>query len=222
MGNKKIQQLAACVLFAAACSALAAPGNPEAGEKKAAACMACHGADGNSPALPGSADPWPKLAGQMPEYLTKQLLDFKAGRRANPQMSPQAQAVSENDVADIAAFFAKQQVKPNEAGDKALLAQGEKLFLSGKGRPDLVAACVGCHGPNGIGKRDWSKILSAPPVALAPAIGGQHASYVAKQLKAYRDGSRHNDASNAMRDISRRLNDKEIAAVSEYVASLSR
>jgi len=215
------QRLAALILLGAASTALAA-GNPEAGEKKAAACIACHGPDGNSPALPPPTEQWPKLAGQLPEYLTSQMLDFKAGRRSNAQMSPQAQAVAESDIADIAAFFAKQKVKPNEPGDKALIAQGEKLFFNGKGRPNLVAACVGCHGLDGSGNRDWNKTMSSLPAVLAPAIGGQHASYVAAQLKAYRDGSRRNERANVMRDIARRLNDKDIAAVSEYVASLTR
>lgn len=222
MGNGKIRNMIACGLFAAAGMAMAAPGNPESGEKKAAACMACHGMDGNSPALPAPTEQWPKLAGQLPEYFIKQLHDFKSGRRKNEQMSPQAQAIAEADMADIAAFFAKQQAKANEPANKGLLAQGETIFHKGKGRPEVVAACVGCHGPKGLGNRDWGKTYSKKPAVLAPAIGGQHASYVAKQLKAYKDGSRTNDASNAMRDIARRLNDSDIAAVSEYAASLGR
>jgi cytochrome c553 len=197
-------------------------GNPELGQQKAAVCMACHGPDGNSPALPAPADPWPKLAGQVPEYIAKQLLDFKAGRRSNVQMSPQAQAVAEADIADIAAYFARQQVKPGEAPRAELLAQGEQLFLKGKGRPQVVAACVGCHGMNGVGNRDWAKFMAKPPVILAPAVGGQHASYVVKQLQAFRDGSRSNDNGNVMRDIAARLDDNEIAAVAEYMATLVR
>ena len=192
MDNKLVAGIAVGVFWLASGS-VGAAGNPEAGQQKAAACMACHGADGNSPPLPPPTEQWPKLAGQVPEYLLKQLHDFKAGRRSNEQMSPQAQAVSDADMADIAAFFAGQKIGPNEAVDKDQLARGESIFLKGKSRPRLVPACVGCHGPNGVGNRDWARIMSKAPTVLAPAIGGQHASYIAKQLKSYRDGSRGND-----------------------------
>jgi cytochrome c553 len=200
-----------------------AAGNPELGQQKAAACMACHGPDGNSPALPPPTEQWPKLAGQMPEYITKQLHDFKAGKRANAQMSPMAQTVVEADIPDLAAFFSKQQVKPSEATDKSLLAQGEKLFLKGKSaRADFVAACVGCHGVNGVGRTDWNQSYKIAPTVLAPAIGGQHASYVTKQLKAFRDSSRKNDVGGVMHNVGLHLDDKEIAAVAEYVSTLVR
>ena len=201
---------------------VSAAGNPELGQQKAAACFACHGPDGNSPALPPPTEQWPKLAGQMPEYINKQLHDFKAGKRANAQMSPMAQNVAEADIADLAAYFAKQQVKPSEAADRTLLATGEKLFTKGKGRPDQVAACMGCHGMSGAGRRDWVESYKTMPTVLAPAIGGQHASYVAKQLKAFRDGSRANDVGKVMHNIAIRLDDKEIAAVAEYVSTLVR
>jgi cytochrome c553 len=201
---------------------VSAAGNPELGQQKAAACMACHGPDGNSPALPPPTEQWPKLAGQMPEYITKQLHDFKAGKRANAQMSPMAQTVVEADIPDLAAFFAKQQVKPSEATDKTLLAQGEKLFLKGKGRPSFVAACVGCHGVNGTGQRNWSDSYKIAPAVLAPAIGGQHASYITKQLKAFRDSSRANDVGKVMHNVGMNLDDKEIMAVAEYVSTLVR
>lgn len=199
-----------------------AAGNPELGQQKAAVCMACHGPDGNSPALPDSAPPWPKLAGQVPEYIVKQLNDFKAGRRSNEQMSPQAQMVADGDVADIAAYFASQKVNRQEATQKQVLARGEQLFLKGKGRPQVVAACVGCHGFNGVGNRDWAKVMSKAPVILAPAIGGQHANYLLKQLKAYRDGSRNNDPGKVMTDIAARLDESEMIAVAEYLSTLAR
>lgn len=203
-------------------TAAVAAGNPEAGQQKAAACMGCHGADGNSPALPPPAEPWPKLAGQLPEYMVKQLHDFKAGRRQNEQMSPQAQNVADVDLADIAAYFAQQKIVAGEPAAAELHAQGEKLFLKGKGRPGVVAACVGCHGPQGAGNRDWNRLMARQPTVLAPAIGGQHASYIAKQLKAYKDGSRSNDVAKVMRDIAGRLDDREIEAVAAYVASIRR
>jgi cytochrome c553 len=199
-----------------------AAGNPELGQQKAAVCMACHGPDGNSPAMPDPAPPWPKLAGQVPEYIVKQVNDFKAGRRSNEQMSPQAQMVADADIADIAAYFSSQKVNRQDASQKELLARGEQLFLKGKGRPQVVAACVGCHGFNGVGNRDWAKTMAKPPVILAPAIGGQHANYLVKQLKAYRDGSRKNDPAHVMSDIATRLDDSEILAVAEYVSALAR
>lgn len=210
------------VVLAGACGVALAAGNPELGQQKAAVCMACHGPDGNSMALPPPTEQWPKLAGQLPDYIVKQIYDFKAGRRKNEQMSPQAQALSEADLPDIAAYFAQQKVKANEAQPQELMAQGEKLFTKGKGRPSPVAACVGCHGLNGVGNKDWNKVMSRVPAVLAPAIGGQHASYISKQLKAYRDGSRANDPAKVMRDIAGRLDDKDIDAVSAYIASLAR
>jgi len=198
-----------------------AAGNAELGQKKAAACMACHGPDGNSAALPAGTEQWPKLAGQEADYIAKQLGDFKANKRSNAQMSPQAQAVAVADIPDIAAFFAAQHVKPNEAGPQDTLAQGEKLFLKGKGKGSFVPACIGCHGINGAGSSNW-KMFTKPTQLHAPAIGGQHASYVTKQLKSFRDGSRSNDTASVMRKVAAQLNDKEIAAVADYVATLVR
>lgn len=211
--------VSACTL---AMGQVGAAGNPELGQQKAAVCMACHGPDGNSLALPEPAQPWPKLAGQVPEYIVKQIHDFKAGRRSNDQMSPQAQMIADADIADIAAFFAAQRVTPQEAAQKELLAKGEQIFLKGKGRPQVVAACIGCHGFNGIGNRDWGKLMAKPPALLAPAIGGQHANYLVRQLKSYRDGSRKNDPGKVMADIAGRLDESEMLAVAEYISTLAR
>jgi cytochrome c553 len=164
----------------------------------------------------------PKLAGQVPEYIVKSLHDYKAARRSNEVMSPQAQAVAENDMADIAAWFGSQKVRPNPAQNKDLLAQGEKIYMKGIGRPDVVAACIGCHAPNGVGNRDWAKIMSKVPAVLAPAIGGQHAGYISDQLKAYKSGKRATDPAKVMRDITGRMSEKDIAAVAEYIATLGR
>lgn len=193
-----------------------AAGDPAAGEKRAAACMACHGPDGNS-----LADMWPKLAGQMPEYLIKQMQDFKAGRRSDEQMSPMAANLAEHDMPDIAAWFAAQTIKPGES-DKALRAKGELLYLKGKGRPTSVTACIGCHGPTGAGNKDWNKTWAKVPAVLAPGIGGQHAAYIEKQLLAYRAGTRNNDPARVMRDIARGLDDAEISALAAYIAGLVR
>jgi cytochrome c553 len=209
------------VVFAVFAATAVAAGNPEVGQQKAAACVGCHGADGNSMALPPPAEPWPKLAGQVPEYIGKQLRDFKSGRRNNAQMSPMAQSVSEADIPDIAAYFARQKVKPGEAGASESMVAGEKIFFKGKGRPDVVAACVGCHGLAGAGNKNWDQLMAISPTILAPAIGGQHASYLVKQLKDYKDGKRTNDAAQVMRNITARMSYQEIEAVAVYVASLN-
>ena len=204
--------LAACLL--AAGQALAA-GNAANGQAKAAVCGACHGVDGNS------VNPeWPSLAGQLPEYIVKQLHDFKANRRNNELMSPMAQPLGKEDIEDLAAYFSVQ--KPNAGEAKAeLRARGEQIFLKGKQRPTVIA-CIGCHGPQGQGNREWGKNLAAPPAVLAPALGGQQAVYVAKQLQDYKKKSRTNDVGHVMRDISSRLPDEDIAAVAEYITSLKR
>lgn len=194
-----------------------AAGNAEAGKTKAAVCMGCHGPDGNSP-----ADMWPKLAGQLPQYISRQLHDFKSGARKNEQMSPMAQPLSEQDIEDIAAFFSQQKASRNPNVNKDLLALGQQIYLKGKGRPDIVPACTGCHSPNGSGKSDWSTTMTLPPTTLAPAIGAQHPAYIATQLKAYRAKTRSNDEAHVMRDIAGRLTDSEIAAVAEYAGSLTR
>lgn len=218
------------LLAAIACAAMASTsgaagkvsGNADAGQQKATACGACHGPDGNSAPEIYAALKAPKLAGQLPEYIVKSLHDFKSGRRTNATMSPQAQAVAEADMADIAAYFTKQQPKPNAPRNKDLLAQGEKIFLKGKGRPDVVTACIGCHGPAGIGNRDWANMYSKVPAVLAPSIGGQHAGYISAQLNAYKAGTRSTDPGSVMRNIASRMGEKDIAAVSEYIATLGR
>ncbi|MCL4680665.1 MAG: cytochrome c4 [Rhodocyclaceae bacterium] len=204
--------LAACLL--AAGQALAA-GNAANGQAKAAVCGACHGVDGNS------VNPeWPSLAGQLPEYIVKQLHDFKANRRNNELMSPMAQPLGKEDIEDLAAFFATQQPKVGEAKAE-LKARGEQIYRKGKHRP-AVTACIGCHGPGGEGNREWGKSLAAPPAVLAPALGGQQAAYVAKQLQDYKKKTRANDVGRVMRDIASRLSDEDIAAVAEYITSLKR
>ena len=186
----------------AATSALAA-GDSAAGKAKAAACASCHGADGNS------ANPeWPKLAGQHTQYLTKQLTNFKAGDRKNALMSPMAAPLSEQDMADIAAFFASQTQTSGKA-DPALVAAGEKLFRGGNATTG-VAACMGCHGPNGMGN----------PLANFPRLSGQHAAYTVNQLKTFRSGERANDAGKMMQNIAARMTDDEMKAVASYIEGL--
>jgi len=195
-----------------------AAGSAEAGKTKAAVCMGCHGVDGNSP-----ADMWPKIAGQLQPYIVKQLHDFKDGRRKNDQMSPMAAPLSDQDIEDLAAFFSTQKVNVVANPKADLVAAGQKVYLKGKGRPEVVPACTGCHAPGGQGKADWSDIMmKSPPTTLAPAIGGQHPAYIARQLAAYKSGERNNDIGRVMRDVAGRLTDADIAAVAEYAATLTR
>jgi cytochrome c553 len=166
-------------------------------------CAACHGADGNSP-LPMN----PSLAGQDPEYLFKQLNEFKSGRRNNAVMMGMVAGLSAEDMRNLAAYYSAQKPGESAAKDKDLVAQGRKLFRGGN-LATGVAACAGCHSPNGAG---------IP--SQYPRLAGQHPEYVATQLKAFRAGERANDANNMMRAVAARLTDKEIAAVAEYLSGL--
>ena len=186
----------------AATTSLAA-GDAAAGKTKAAACAACHGTDGNS------ANPeWPKLAGQHAPYLVKQLANFKAGDRKNAMMAPMATPLSEQDMADLAAFFTSQTQNGGKA-DPALVAAGEKLFRGGNATTG-VAACMGCHGPNGAGN----------PQANFPRLSGQHTAYTVNQLKTFRSGERANDAGKMMQNIAARMTDAEMQAVASYIEGL--
>ena len=196
---------AALLSFSAALAAApaGAAGDAAAGKAKAAACASCHGADGNS------ANPeWPKLAGQHDKYLAKQLANFKAGDRNNPMMSPMAAPLSDQDMADLAAFFAGQTASVGKA-DPALVDAGEKLYRGGNATTG-VAACMACHGPAGMGN----------PQANFPRLSGQHAAYTVNQLKAFRAGDRSNDAGKMMQNIAARMSDDEMKAVASYIEGL--
>ena len=169
--------------------------------KFTAVCAACHGADGNS-GVPAN----PKLAQQHPQYLAKQLAEFKAGKRVNPIMQPMAAQLTDADMKNIAYWAASQKAKPGFAKDKDLAAMGERIFRGGIADRQ-IAACASCHSPNGAG---------IP--AQYPRLAGQHADYVAAQLTAFRDGVRTN--SPQMTAVAAKLNDKEIRAVADYVAGL--
>ncbi|CAE6880823.1 MULTISPECIES: c-type cytochrome [Pseudomonas] len=181
-----------------------AAGDATAGQSKAAVCGACHGPDGNS-----AAPNFPKLAGQGERYLQKQIHDIKEGRRTVLEMTGILDNMSEQDIADIAAYFASQKMSVG-AADPALVKRGEELFRGGK-LEDGMPACTGCHSPNGAG------------IAAAgfPHLGGQHATYIAKQLTDFREGNRTNDGdAKIMRMIAAKLSNKDIAAVSSYVQGL--
>jgi len=181
-----------------------AGGDAAAGKSKAAVCAACHGADGNS-----AVAMYPKLAGQSEKYLLKQMGDIKSGARPVPVMTGQLDAMSEQDMADIAAYFAGQAIQLG-AADPALMELGERLYRGGDAEKG-IAACTACHSPTGVG--------NGP--AGFPSLGGQHAEYVVTTLKAFRTEDRSNDGeSRIMRDIAYRMNDKEIEAVANYVSGL--
>ncbi|MBE2263937.1 MAG: cytochrome c4 [Burkholderiaceae bacterium] len=167
----------------------------------AAVCVACHAADGNS-----TTPVNPKLAQQHPEYLVKQLKEFKSGKRANAVMSGFAGALSDEDMKNIAYWLASQKAKPGFAKDKETILLGERIYRGGIADRQ-IAACAGCHSPNGAG---------VP--AQYPRLGGQHADYTAAQLVAFRDGVRKNGEQ--MSGVARKMNDREIKAVSDYIAGL--
>ena len=180
---------------------MAKPDLVKGAEKFTAVCAACHGADGNS----GSPEN-PKLAGQHPEYLVKQLMEFKSGKRKNAIMQGFASTLNDEDMRNIAYWATAQNHKPGFAKDKDLVALGEKIYKGGIADRQ-IAACAGCHSPSGAG---------IP--SQYPRLAGQHADYVASSLRAYRDGSRNNNIQ--MTQNAAKLNDREIKAVSDYVAGL--
>lgn len=191
------------ILLACMQSAIAA-GDAAAGKAKAQVCAACHGADGNS-----TNPQWPNLAGQHAKYTSKQLADFKAGeQRSNPVMAQQVANLSEQDMADLGAYFATL----NPAGgfvSEEQLPLGQRIYRGGN-QDSGVPACIACHGPSGAGD----------PMAGTPALSGQRVAYTVVQLEAFRSGARANDRNAMMRGTSRWLSDDEIRAVAEYIAGL--
>lgn len=171
-------------------------------------CAACHGADGNSMA---SANP--HLAGQIPQYIYKQLSNFKSvdgkpAARNNAIMAGMAAALTEEDMRNVSAWFASQKLKPESAKSEASIELGKKIWRQGDFRKG-VPACAGCHGPAGAGLP-----------AQYPRLAGQFADYTEAQLKAFRSGERANDPESMMRTIAAKLSDAEIKAVSDYAAGL--
>ena len=185
----------------AAAAQAAKPDPNQGGAKFGAVCAACHGADANSTIATN-----PKLAQQHPEYLIKQLQDFKSGKRASPIMQGFASQLSDADMKNIAYWAASQKPKPGFAKDKELVTSGERIYRGGIADRQ-IAACTGCHGPNGAG---------VP--SQYPRLSGQQADYLEAQLKAFRDGARKN--SPQMAQVAAKLNDREIHAVADYIAGL--
>ncbi|PID42884.1 MAG: cytochrome c4 [Proteobacteria bacterium] len=192
------------VLVGMVSAAHAAGGDAAAGGQKIAVCTACHGADGNS-----MLTSFPKLAGQGQKYLIKQMIDIKAGTRNVVEMTGLLTPLNEQDFADIAAYYSSQ--KPSGGVAKAdLVEKGKGIYRAGNMATGL-AACSACHSPTGTGNVS----------AVFPALAGQHADYIASQLKKFRSGERVNDGeSRMMRDIAAKLTDAEILAVSSYIQGL--
>jgi len=203
MINKTLIAVIALSMTVASTGASAA-GDAKAGKAKAVTCAGCHGANGNS------ANPaWPKLAGQNAGYIVKQLADLKAGKTRNdPLMGSQAASLSQQDMADLGAYYAK-QTGTQGATDEKLAAAGEKLYRGGNKKKG-VAACIACHGPTGAGN----------PAAKFPKLSGQHAAYVEKAMKDFRSGARTNDMNKMMQNVAEKMSDKEIKAVASYISGL--
>lgn len=202
--------VAGLVCFGAMGQIAMAAGNAEAGKGKSAVCAACHGPDGNS-----AAPTFPKIAGQSERYILKQLQDIKSNVRSVPAMSAIVANMSDQDFADLAAYFSAQKPSVDQA-KKDTLAKGEQIFRAGL-RDRNIPACQACHSPTGSG--------NGP--AGFPRLGGQHADYIVTQLKAYRAGAdgdaagRVNDGeTKPMRSIAAHLSDSEIAALANYVSGL--
>ncbi|WP_018277979.1 c-type cytochrome [Teredinibacter turnerae] len=191
-------------------------GDAAEGAKLVAACSACHGGDGNSPVAM-----FPKLAGQGEKYLVKQMMDVKSGARSIPQMAGQLDNLSQTDLENIAAFYASKntqlsgskdaKVQLNSGAQVSSLDLGAKVYRAGN-QESSVPACSGCHSPTGVG--------NAP--AGFPRLSGQHADYIAKQLRDFRAGNRTNDGdAMIMRGVAQHMSDAEIDAVANFIAGLN-
>jgi cytochrome c553 len=186
-------------------------GSVQAGATKAAVCFACHGPDGNS-----QNPVWPRLAGQNAVYIAAQLHLFRAGTRQNPVMQPMAAGLSDQDIDNLAVFFAAQTPTGLEA-DPSYWKAGRALYLHGDAARE-VPGCVACHGPLGRGN----------PAAGYPALEAQQSVYVVSQLQSYANGTRYGgpNATTAtpnsiiMFDIAKRLTPEQMRDVASYVQGL--
>lgn len=218
--KKKMQVLSISLALASATSILHAEGNINAGKQKAASCASCHGENGNS-----MVATFPKLAQQHSSYLEQQLRAFKDGSRSDPMMSAMALSLSDEDIADISAYYAAQKISENTlpvlAADdenekpannkdiQAIIAQGSDLYRNGDLKSE-VSACIACHGPFGEGNKP----------ASFPALKSQHADYLIKTLTDFKSGSRSNNPENIMHMIAKKMTDEEIKAVSYRISMM--
>jgi cytochrome c553 len=202
---KGLFRVITCLTLLAA-QAVLAQGDAASGQEKSTMCAACHGADGNS-----TLAMWPKLAGQHAPYLERQIGLIKSGARPVPEMTAFVAGLSEQDIADISAYFASQKSKPALA-DPALVAVGERLYRAGNAEIG-IPACMACHGPAGEGN----------PLAGYPALAGQHSVYLVKMLNSYKSATtwgEDDEQSNVMAGVALRLSESEINAVSSYIQGL--
>jgi cytochrome c553 len=194
----------AILVMLGAVSTASAAGDAAAGKSKSMTCAACHGADGNS-----MVPTFPKLAGQHASYIEKQLHNFKAQERKDPTMNGMAAPLSDQDIADLAAYFSSHTVSIGAPTDVEKAKLGKKLFEGGDKKRG-ISACMACHGPTGSGN----------PGAKFPSLKGQHPAYIIKALKDFRTGTRANDPAKMMRDIAAKMSDKDIENVAQYISGL--
>jgi len=188
-------------------SLASAEGDAAAGKVKSESCQGCHGADGNS-----YGPDWPHLADQHKSYLIKQINNFQQGSRTNETMNAMVSGLSEQDIADVAAYFSAQKIKPPEAvNDSNKIKTGRKIYKGGNPYSG-IPACSSCHGPNGIG--------NGP--ASFPHLAGQQQQYLIKTLTDFKTGSRSNDYNEIMRKIAAKMSDAEITSVAAYITSLQQ
>ena len=202
---KHLMQLAVG-LSLIACLSAHASGDADSGLAKSAICAACHGSDGNS-AIPN----WPKIAGQHTAYLERQLGLIKNGQRPIPEMAGIVATLSDQDLADISAYFSTQKIIPGLT-DESLKTNGEQLYRAGNSETE-IPACMSCHGPVGEGN----------PLSGYPSIAGQHATYTEKMLTGFRSGTtwgESDESSEIMATVTLRMTDDEIKAVSSYLQGL--
>lgn len=203
---KRYWKLISCFTFVFFATTATAQGNIEAGKAKTQTCVACHGPDGNS-----TVPNWPKIAGQYENYLEKQLKEFRLGEkgpRYEASMYAMVAALSDQDIADLSAFYASQKQTMGKAKSE-YVAVGERLYRGGNIQTG-VSACMACHGPAGEGNE----------AAKFPKLAGQHATYIENQLIAFRDGKRKNSPNGMMESISHRMTSDEMKAVSSYIEGL--
>lgn len=184
-----------------------AVGDADKGQSLSATCAACHGADGNS------VNPvWPSLAGQNEAYTTRHLKFFRDGLRENAMMAPMAASLSDQDIADLSAYFAGQKMAL-KAANPDLVELGKKIYQGGD-KDRNVPACMSCHGPTGHGV----------PLTGYPSLANQHAAYTALQLREYKAGKQMGDKDDVngkiMSDVARYMTEEEIDAVSSYIQGL--
>ncbi len=224
--TKKLLSVSISLAFAVFAGGAFAQGNASAGKAKAASCAGCHGEDGNS-VMPG----FPKLAGQHQGYLVKQLQAFKSGARISPMMAPLVQALDDQAMEEIAAYYAGNKITPNPAPKPAandddddapakteeqlkaelnnLITQGSDLYRNGNLSRE-VSACVACHGPYAEGNKP----------ASYPSLHSQHADYVIKTLTDFKTGARSNNRENMMHMIATKMTDEDIKAVAYYISTM--